>query len=51
MPPTDQYPELPGLPLILDMSDTINDLKLVKYREPKQVIDDAVDALLGIEVP
>jgi nucleoside-diphosphate-sugar epimerase len=37
MPPTDQYPELPGPLLILDMSDTINDLKLDKYREPKQV--------------
>jgi nucleoside-diphosphate-sugar epimerase len=50
MPPADQYPEMPGPASILDMSDTITDLKFYdKFREPKQVIDDTVVVLQQIE--
>ena len=48
-PPADQYPEIPGPASIVDTSDTITDLKFGAFREPKQVIDDAVTAIQEIE--
>lgn len=49
LPPTDQYTEAPGSGSILDTSNTITDLKFGKFREPTQVVDDTVDALLEVE--
>jgi nucleoside-diphosphate-sugar epimerase len=49
LPPTDQYGEMPGPSAIFDTSDTIADLKFGKFREPKQVFDDTVDALLEVQ--
>jgi nucleoside-diphosphate-sugar epimerase len=49
LPPTDQYPAMPGPGTTLDTSNTIADLKFGKFREPTQVVDDAVVALQEVE--
>ena len=46
MPPPSQYSD--SL-LRVDTSDTIRDLKFGKFREPEQVLDDAVVALQEVE--
>lgn len=48
-PPADEYPEIAGPASIVDTSNTISDLKFGKFRELKQIIDDAVTALQEIE--
>jgi nucleoside-diphosphate-sugar epimerase len=45
IPPSSEYPEMPGPGSILDTSNTITDLKFGKFREPKQIVDDTVVAL------
>jgi nucleoside-diphosphate-sugar epimerase len=49
LPPTEEYPEMPGPAAIIDTSNTIADLNFGKFREPTQVIDDAVVALQEVE--
>jgi hypothetical protein len=40
---------MPGPAAIFDTSNTISDLKFGKFREPKQVIDDTVNALQEVQ--
>jgi len=46
MPPASEYPDYQ---LNVDTSDTIRDLKFGKFREPREVLDDAIAALQEIQ--
>jgi nucleoside-diphosphate-sugar epimerase len=48
-PPSSEYPDLPGPPSTLDISNTITDLKFGQFIDVKQTIDDAVLALQEVE--